>query len=116
MPGLYQMTVAEALDSGKPTVVTFATPAFCETAICVPVVSSVEEVYRQMGDKVNYIHLEIYQEFNPLVQADEVAEWNLSSEPWTFVLDSEGKIVATLGGPVSPQELMDELAQILPET
>jgi len=116
VPGLYQMTVAEALDSGKPTVVTFATPAFCETAICVPVVSSVEEVYRQMGDKVNYIHLEIYKEFNPLVQADEVAEWNLSSEPWTFVLDSEGKIVATLGGPVSPQELMDELAQILPET
>ena len=116
VPGLYQMTVAEALDSGKPTVVTFATPAFCETAICVPVVSSVEEVYRQMGDKVNYIHLEIYKEFNPLVQADEVAEWNLSSEPWTFVLDSEGKIVAALGGPVSPQELMDELAQVLPET
>lgn len=115
-PALYQMTVAEALDSGKPTVVTFATPAFCQTAICAPVVSSVEAVYEQIGDQVNFIHLEIYKEFEPLTEADEVAEWHLPSEPWMFVLDSEGKVSAVLGGPVSPQELRDELGKVLPET
>lgn len=116
LPALYQMTVAEALDSGKPTVVTFATPAFCQTAICAPVVSSVEAVHEQVGDQANFIHMEIYKEFEPLVEADEVAEWHLPSEPWTFVLDSEGKVLAVLGGPVSPQELMDELGKVLPET
>jgi hypothetical protein len=114
LPALYQMTVAEALDSGKPSVITFATPAFCQTAICAPVVSSVEAVYQDVGEAANFIHLEIYKEFEPLMQADEVTEWHLTSEPWTFVLDSEGQIAAVLGGPVSPQELMDELGKVLP--
>ncbi len=114
IPALYQMTVAEALDSGKPSVITFSTPAFCQTAICAPVVSSVESVYQQVGEAANFLHLEIYKEFEPLVQADEVDEWHLTSEPWTFVLDAEGQVAAVLGGPVSPQELMDELGQVLP--
>ncbi|MBP8001306.1 MAG: thioredoxin family protein [Chloroflexi bacterium] len=114
VPALYQMTVAEALASGKPTVVAFSTPAFCQTAICAPVLHSVEAVYAEMGEQVNFIHLEIYKTFEPLVQADEVTEWRLTSEPWIFVLDGEGQIAAALGGPVSPQELLDELAHVLP--
>ncbi len=116
IPALYQMTVAEALDSGKPTVITFSTPAFCQTAICAPVVKAVETVYGQVGDQANFIHLEIYKTFNPLVPADEVAEWGLPSEPWTFVLDKDGRVAVVLGGPVSPQELIDGLTQVLPET
>lgn len=115
IPALYQMTVAEALDSGKPTVITFSTPAFCQTAICAPVVNAVETVYSQVGEQANFIHLEIYKTFNPLVPADEVAEWGLPSEPWTFVLDKEGRVTVVLGGPVSPQELLDALALVLPE-
>ncbi|MCB0037123.1 MAG: hypothetical protein KDE51_23995, partial [Anaerolineales bacterium] len=37
LPALYQMTVAEAMTSGRPTVIAFNTPAFCQTAICSPV-------------------------------------------------------------------------------
>lgn len=112
-PGLYQMTVAEALDSGRPTVVTLATPAFCQTQVCAPVVDSVEEVYDQYKDQANFIHLEIYKDFQTLEQADEVTEWSLSSEPWTFVIDADGVIVARLGGPVSPRELIEALAPLL---
>jgi hypothetical protein len=57
--------------------------------------------------------MEIYKEFNPLVLADEVDEWRLSSEPWIFVLDPEGKVVARLGGPVSPRELSAALEPLL---
>jgi hypothetical protein len=32
--------------------------------------------------------LEIYKDFQALVTADEVAEWGIPSEPWTFVVDS----------------------------
>ena len=35
-PDLYRMTVAEALDSGLPSIISFATPAFCQTATCGP--------------------------------------------------------------------------------
>ena len=105
-PALYHMTVAEAVDTGRPTVVTFTTPAFCATQICAPVLNSVKAVWRQMADQANFIHIEVYQEFEPLVLADEIGEWGLTSEPWTFVLDQAGVVTARLGGPVSPRELL----------
>ena len=112
-PGLYQMTVADALKSGKPTVVTFATPAYCTSRLCAPVVNSVKTVYNDLKDKVNFIHIEVYKTFNPLVYADEMTEWRLQGEPWTFVIGADGKIVATLGGPMSPRELKQALQPLL---
>jgi len=112
-PGLYQMTVAEALESGRPTVVTLATPAYCQTKICAPVVDSVEAVYNEYKDQANFIHLEIYKDFQTLETADEVTEWGLASEPWTFVIDTDGTVVARFGGPVSPRELTEALVGLL---
>lgn len=113
-PGLYQMTVAEAVNSGRPTVVVLATPGFCTSELCAPVVESVEAVYAEFRDQANFIHLEIYKDFDPLVESDEVKEWKLTSEPWTFVLDQEGKVSAKLGGPVGSGELTDALSSLLP--
>jgi hypothetical protein len=114
-PALYQMTVAEAVTSGRPSVIVFSTPAFCQTAVCAPVLDSAEAVYQELGEQANFIHLEIYKEFNPtLVQADEVSEWGLPSEPWTFLLDKEGRVAARFGGPVSPRELTAALEPLLP--
>lgn len=112
-PGLYQMTVAEALESGRPTVVTLATPAFCQTEICTPVVDSVEAVYDEFKEQVNFIHLEIYKDFQELVTADEVEEWGIPSEPWTFVIDADGHITARFGGPVSPRELKEAVEGVI---
>jgi hypothetical protein len=112
-PGLYQLTVADALKSGKPTVVTFATPAYCTSRLCAPVVNSIKTVYNDLKAKVNFIHIEVYKSFNPLVYADEMAEWRLQGEPWTFVIGADGKIVATLGGPMSPRELEQALQPLL---
>jgi len=112
-PGLYQMTVAEALKSGKPSVVTFATPAYCTSRLCAPVVNSIKTVYHDLKDKVNFIHIEVYKTFNPLVYADEMTEWHLQGEPWTFVIDAQGKVTANLGGPLSPRELTEALQPLL---
>lgn len=113
-PALYQLTVADAIASGKPTVVTFATPAYCASRLCAPVVDSVRSVHQATDDRANFIHVEVYKSFDPLVYADEMSEWGLSSEPWTFVLDRDGDVAAKLGGPVSPRELTDALAPLLP--
>ncbi len=110
---LYDMTVAEALESGKPTVVTFATPAFCQTQICAPVVSVVEGAAAQLGESANFIHLEIFEDFQELINTPEVGEWGLTSEPWTFVLDADGTVAARLGGPISQQELLETLEPLL---
>lgn len=113
IPDLYRLTVAEAVRSGMPTVVILATPAFCQTSICAPVVNSVEQVFQTYGERANFIHLEIYKEFDSLTLADEVEEWGLTSEPWTFVLDEEGRVVDRFGGPLSPRELTNSLEQLL---
>lgn len=111
-PALYQITVAEALESGRPVVVTFNTPAFCQTSLCAPVIETAKSLQKKFGEQIYVIHLEIYKEFNPLVVADEVGEWNLPSEPWTFVINPAGEIIGRFSGPVSPQELEPVLAEL----
>jgi hypothetical protein len=112
---LYDLTVAEALTSGKPSVITFATPGFCESRLCAPVVDSVKAVRAGYAERVNFIHVEIYQSFDPFVYVPEMDEWGLTSEPWTFVLDADGAVTARLGGPVSPAELRALLAAVAGE-
>lgn len=112
-PVLYQRTVADMVANGRPGVIAFNTPAFCQTAICAPVLRSVESVYPTYSDRVDFLHLEIYKEFDPLVVADEVGEWQLPSEPWTFVIDQQGVVAARLAGPVSAAELSNILDIVL---
>ena len=57
---LYQMTIAEAVSSGRPTVITFATPAFCQTATCGPQVDVVSSIKDRDGGQANFIHVEVY--------------------------------------------------------
>jgi hypothetical protein len=111
-PDLYRMTVAQALDSGRPTVVSFATPAYCTSRMCAPVLNSVKAVAADHKDQVSFIHIEVYKQFQPLVYADEMETWGLTSEPWTFVIDSRGKVAARLGGPLSPGELEQVLSEL----
>jgi hypothetical protein len=113
-PALYQVTVAEAMLLERPTVVSFSTPAFCASQVCAPVLSTVKEAHRELAAQVTFIHIEVYKEFEPLVLADEVTEWQLTSEPWTFVLDGDGRVAARFGGPLSLRELQAALLPLLP--
>ncbi len=112
-PALYTTTVAAALASGKPTVVTFATPAFCTSRLCAPVVDSVKAVRAAHPTEANYIHIEVFADFQTFTYTPEMEEWGIPSEPWTFVLDGQGRVVARFGGPVSPAELEAALLPLL---
>ena len=119
-PELYSMTSAEALMRGKPLVVVFATPAFCTSATCGPQVEVIEAVKEQYGGRVNFIHVEIFD--NPLEMRKDVSkartaaavdEWGLVSEPWTFVVDEEGIITAKFEAYTTAEEIEDELERVL---
>lgn len=113
-PAFYQLTVAEAVASNKPTVVGFITPGLCETRWCAPVLNSVATVRDAVGDQANFIHIEVYEDFQALTYVPEMAEWGLETEPYIFVLDDEGRVTASLAGPVSPRELTQALEPVLP--
>jgi hypothetical protein len=119
-PDLYAMTVAQAVRSGKPAVIAFATPAFCQSATCGPQVDVVKRLKTTYQGHANFIHVELYA--NPLamrtdpskgVLAPAVTEWNLPSDPWTFIVDSQGKVAAKFEGYVSYEELEAGLKQTL---
>ncbi len=113
-PAFYQITIAEAVQTGKPTIVAFATPGLCQTKWCTPVLDSVETVYETVGDQANFIHVEVHDDFQNLTFVPEMAEWGLQTEPWVFVLDGNGRVAARFEGPLSPRELSLALEPLLP--
>jgi hypothetical protein len=90
----------------KPAVLLFATPALCQSRVCGPVVDAAEQVKRDFGDRVAFIHQEVYND-NDLNKGPrpQMQAYGLSSEPWLFVIDREGEISTAIEGPFSVAEL-----------
>ena len=111
---LLRTTVAAAMAAGRPFVVTFATPLYCQTRTCGPVVQVVQSVARRWkGKSVDFIHIEIYRDNDPAKGTNRwVNEWNLQSEPFTFVVDRTGVIRARLEGAFSPAELETAVGEV----
>lgn len=123
----YELTVAEALDNDRPLVVVFATPAFCTTRFCGPVVDNVKEISPQYAGRVDFIHVEPFEldEEGLLVAAEgpaggmdrvpvqAVLDWNLQTEPWIFIADGSGIIANRFEGSASPEELRDAIEALL---
>lgn len=104
---LYRSSVADALAAKEPLVVTFATPQFCESRTCGPVVDVVSAVRRRLGSTgVRFVHVEIYEGNDVANGVNQwVKEWKLRTEPFTFVVDRAGVVRATLEGAFSTREL-----------
>jgi hypothetical protein len=90
----------------KPVVLLFATPALCQSRICGPVVDVAEQVKRDSGGDVAFIHQEIYKEndINKGVRPS-VSDYDLPSEPWLYVIDRDGKVSTAIEGAFSVEEL-----------
>ncbi len=112
---LLQYSVADSLAAKVPFVVTFATPKFCTSRTCGPVVDVVEEVqHRLEGEKVRFIHVEVYEDNDPAQGYNQwMGEWKLPTEPWTFLVAANGKIVDRFEGTVSVDELETAVRQKL---
>ena len=117
---LYGMTIAEALDAGKPLLVVFSTPAYCQTATCGPQLGVVKELKAVYGDRMNFIHIEVYDnpheiegDLNNAVISPTAEEWGLPSEPWTFVVDGDGVIRAKFEAFTTRDELAAALQDVV---
>ena len=99
----------------KPVVLLFATPQLCQSRICGPVVDVAEQVKRDAGDDVAFIHQEIYND-NDINKGERppVTDYGLPSEPWLFVIDRDGTITTAIEGAFSVEELqaaVDEVSE-----
>lgn len=90
----------------KPVVLLFATPALCTSRVCGPVVDVAEQVKREVGDEVAFIHMEIWEDNDPNKgPREQVRAFNLQTEPWLFVLDRQGRVSTRIEGAFSVPEL-----------
>ena len=113
-PRFYRLSIADALEDEKPAVIVFATPKFCESQVCGPTLSIVREVSEDFPD-VNFVHVEPYDlEKVPegLEPVPAVTAWGLPSEPWVFVTNSNGRVVAKYETSVPPKELRAVLLKL----
>jgi hypothetical protein len=106
-PAFYEMSIADAVGSGRPSVIVFATPRFCTTGICQPTMELMRDLAPQYPG-ANFLHVEVFTNLDDpanLELAPGIEEWGLPTEPWVFVVDGDGLVAGRFEGLVTPEEL-----------
>jgi hypothetical protein len=105
--GMHEVSLASAREDGVPTVLVIATPKYCATRVCGPVVDVVLQVRDEVQrDDVRFIHAEVFQDAGN-TPTEVVTELGLPTEPWTFVIAADGTLAERFDGPVAPALLRD---------
>ncbi|MDP9227549.1 MAG: hypothetical protein M3M99_00655 [Actinomycetota bacterium] len=112
-PGTMHEVDFEDVLGREPIVLLFATPALCQSRICGPVVDVAEQVNRDYGDQVAFIHQEVYND-NEIQKGTrpQLQAYDLPSEPWLFVIDANGIIRTAIEGAFSVDELTAAVEQV----
>jgi hypothetical protein len=117
-PDFYRSSVADAVAAHRPFALIFATPAFCTSATCGPTLDVVKSVAPEFKSQIEFIHVEPYEleqvegRLRPVLSAENLpipvaatTEWGLPTEPYVFVVDGAGKVVAKFEGIAAADEL-----------
>jgi hypothetical protein len=100
----------------EPILLLFATPQFCQSRVCGPVVDVAEQVKDQFGDKAAFIHMEIYKDNDPSKGVrPQVRAFHLPSEPWLFAIDRKGVIRAEVEGAFGVDRLTEVVEDVTGE-
>lgn len=119
---LYAISFDEAVATGNPTVISFSTPAYCQSGTCGPqteVLSQLDEKHKGLA---NFIHVEIFDNPDEMLAAGDpslgvespiIQEWEFHTEPWTFVVDGDGIVVGRFEAFVTLDEIEEYLLPVL---
>jgi hypothetical protein len=124
-PELHRWTIADAIAQGRPVLVLFGTPAYCESQFCGPEVTALQRLAAEHPDRAVYIHIEIWKDYNaqPQVVNKGAADWLLRklpdgspemTEPWLFLIGSDGVIADRWGSLFDPSEVAAALDALPP--
>jgi hypothetical protein len=95
---MHDVALADVLGK-KPVALLFATPQLCQSRVCGPVVDIAAQLKASFGDRVTFIHQEVYKG-NDVSKGlrEPLKRYGLPSEPWLFVIDRSGTVTARLEG------------------
>ncbi|MEX1047499.1 MAG: hypothetical protein WD757_07925 [Actinomycetota bacterium] len=115
-PGLHQWTVSKAISEGKPVLVVVSTPVYCISRFCGPITDEVAGLEKTYGDQVAFVHIEVWKDHDKNVVNVGAADWVLRhrdlTEPWVFLVDTNGKIVDRWQNVLDVRELESRLQTV----
>ncbi len=119
-PGLYEYSIADAIDRDRPLLIVFASPAFCTNAVCGPQVEVASELREEYGEQVDFVHVDLYTNTQE-IQGDLskaqltpiLAEWGLTSQEWTFIVGPDGVVTHRFENFAPKPELIVALDQAI---
>lgn len=103
---MHDVKIKDAIGAGRPVVIVFATPAFCTSRFCGPVTEEVESLQTDYKDRVDFVHIEIWRNFETRTLNGALKDWIVRadgglSEPWVYVVDKNGTVYDRFEGPAA---------------
>lgn len=106
---MHDVSIDDALDGGRPTVIVFGTPRYCTSRTCGPVVDYVEQAKEKYEDDATFVHVEMWKDDESVNKPDgfveAFAEWKFQTEPWVYFIGSDGKVRDRWLGALGPEEI-----------
>ncbi len=116
-PDLHRTSIAASLAAKRPIVAVFATPVYCTSRFCGPITDMIDELGHQYGDRADFIHVEIWRDFQSKTVNKTAADWvyrnDALNEPWVFVIGADGRITDRFDNVATRGEI-EPLLQALP--
>ena len=108
---LHDVSLRDALASGKPVAYLLGTPAYCQTGTCSPALDAILDVREKVGDSVTFIHAEIYTDSTATTPAKAVSDYKMTFEPALFITDAQGVLVERLDAIFDAEEVRAAFAR-----
>ncbi|MGB8516973.1 MAG: thioredoxin family protein [Gallionella sp.] len=102
---MYQYSIDQALLTGKPVVLEFATPGHCTN--CDEQLQMFKSIMDTYAGQMIFIHIDQYQ--NP--QAYKA--YRVMGDPWTFLIDKHGIVRFERAGRMLIEEMDGAIKQVL---
>lgn len=106
----HDVTLSEALTSGKPVVYLIGTPAHCSTGTCAPGLEFLIEASAAYADRAVFVHAEVYADPEGTRVAPAVSEYSLDYEPVLWITDASGTVMRRVDIVWDLAEITDILA------
>ena len=114
----HDVSLDAALGQGRPLVVMFSTPAFCQSQVCGPVLDVLVGESAAFRDRAQFVHVEVFRSRNPDFRnrdalAPGMQAYHLTFEPVVFFAGADGVVRERLDGPFDAVECREALARLV---
>ncbi|MGH9282986.1 MAG: hypothetical protein ACRD0S_08615, partial [Acidimicrobiales bacterium] len=110
---LHEISLDAALAEQRPLALLFSTPALCQSRFCGPVLENLLSQQAEFGDRVRFLHVEIYADRGGKELAPTVKAYNLPGEPVLFLAGAGGVVRERLDNAFDRVEAKAALEQLV---